>query len=233
MKFHSQKLLKIAALSLGLASLGGCSVLGGFWHDTKQFSQSKIAYIGSLLRPTPKQVAIFEPARRDNNPANSDFMQKYSTPITDTVPPTRYAMSHTIEEGVHVYRPGGHVQHIIKAPPQAIARPQTTIISGTNYTTRSQLRPASNPYPASVHRLAEPVQELAGAARTAEIPDLSYVKIGGGSDMTDWQNCQRENGQYMRPSGDGFQIDPGFDLCMRNKGYLTEQEALKVLQIKH
>jgi len=61
------------------------------------------------------------------------------------------------------------------------------------------------------------------------MPNLSYVKMGGGTSISDWQNCQSMAGSYVTPNGAGFMITPGFDNCMRGKGYIPEDEALAMM----
>lgn len=55
--------------------------------------------------------------------------------------------------------------------------------------------------------------------------DVSYVKMGGGSDMADWQACETLAGGLFITRPDGFEVDAEFDGCMRSRGYKTEQEA--------
>lgn len=54
---------------------------------------------------------------------------------------------------------------------------------------------------------------------------LSYVKIGGGSRMADWQACEAEAGGYFQMTPSGFVVEPAFDRCMRRAGYVSEAEA--------
>lgn len=54
---------------------------------------------------------------------------------------------------------------------------------------------------------------------------LSYVKIGGGSSMAEWQSCEVKAGGYFLQNARGFTVMPAFDSCMRSKGYITEAEA--------
>ena len=55
--------------------------------------------------------------------------------------------------------------------------------------------------------------------------DLSYVKIGGGSKISDWQSCEGQAGSYFLTTATGFLVAPEFDSCMRSKGYKPEAEA--------
>lgn len=53
---------------------------------------------------------------------------------------------------------------------------------------------------------------------------LSYVRLNGESRMSDWENCERLHNGYWRIDAAGGRIDPGFEVCMRNKGYVRESE---------
>ena len=61
------------------------------------------------------------------------------------------------------------------------------------------------------------------------MPNLSYVKLSGGTSISDWQSCQSEAGGYIQPAQNGFTIRPDFDYCMRVKGYIPEGEALEFI----
>jgi len=59
-----------------------------------------------------------------------------------------------------------------------------------------------------------------------EIGDsLSYVKMGGGSKISDWQACEKQAGGYFNTTSTGFIVEPKFDSCMRGAGYKPESEA--------
>jgi len=59
-----------------------------------------------------------------------------------------------------------------------------------------------------------------------EIGDsLSYVKMGGGSKISDWQECEKQAGGYFVTTPTGFVLEPKFDSCMRSLGYKPESEA--------
>jgi len=69
------------------------------------------------------------------------------------------------------------------------------------------------------------------AERQAEAQSLSYVKMGGGSQIADWQACETQAGGYFIASPNGFSVEPGFDSCMRAKGYKPEAEAQAELEL--
>ncbi len=54
---------------------------------------------------------------------------------------------------------------------------------------------------------------------------LSYVKMGGGSKIADWQSCEKQAGGYYQARSDRYVVKPKFDSCMRAAGYKPEAEA--------
>ena len=82
-----------------------------------------------------------------------------------------------------------------------------------------------------------PAIGLAGAARPAKpvkaeavsnLTDTSFVKIGGKSQMTDWQTCESGAGGVFVPADTalGYSVSAKFETCMRGKGYVPESEAI-------
>lgn len=57
------------------------------------------------------------------------------------------------------------------------------------------------------------------------IPDISFAKLGGGSNMADWLSCENKAGGYLYwEDGVGYALDPTFESCMRAKDYALESE---------
>ena len=57
------------------------------------------------------------------------------------------------------------------------------------------------------------------------IPDISFAKVGGGSNMQDWLACEEKAGGYLYwEDGKGYALDPTFESCMRGKDYALESE---------
>ncbi len=61
-------------------------------------------------------------------------------------------------------------------------------------------------------------------AATAPADSLAFVKLNGDSSMADWQTCENLNLGYWLIDAAGGRIDPKFESCMRNKGYVLESE---------
>ena len=51
-----------------------------------------------------------------------------------------------------------------------------------------------------------------------------FVKLNGDSDAADWRNCETLNRGYLFLSEYNFNLHPGFEVCMRNKGYVLSTE---------
>jgi len=79
-----------------------------------------------------------------------------------------------------------------------------------------------------------PVQ-MVEAAPTASLAqpqptdDVSFVKIGGGSNMNDWLACEAQAGGFIRVTQSGYLVDPAFESCMRAKGYKPESEVADLI----
>lgn len=55
--------------------------------------------------------------------------------------------------------------------------------------------------------------------------DAAFVKLNGTSDNTDWRNCETRSKGYLFISEYDFSLQPEFEVCMRNKGYVLATEA--------
>ena len=61
-------------------------------------------------------------------------------------------------------------------------------------------------------------------AEASDPRDVAFVKVNGSSETMDWQNCETRHRGYLFMSEDDFRLDPGFEVCMRNKGYVLSAE---------
>jgi len=55
--------------------------------------------------------------------------------------------------------------------------------------------------------------------------DVGFVKLNGKSDVADWRNCETISRGYLYISKYDFSLDPNFEVCMRNKGYVLTTES--------
>jgi len=79
------------------------------------------------------------------------------------------------------------------------------------------------PAPKVRSRVFQP--EPAPVLEASSDEDISYVKMGGGSNMSDWQACETLAGGLFVTNSEGFTVAADFDRCMRARGYITEREA--------
>lgn len=69
---------------------------------------------------------------------------------------------------------------------------------------------------------AEPALRV---AETTDPRDVAFVKLNGESEALDWRNCETLHRGYLRLTEYEFRLDPEFEVCMRNKGYVLTTEA--------
>lgn len=55
--------------------------------------------------------------------------------------------------------------------------------------------------------------------------DAEFVKLNGTSENSDWRNCEAQSNGYLYISEYDFSLQPDFEVCMRNKGYVLTTEA--------
>jgi len=55
--------------------------------------------------------------------------------------------------------------------------------------------------------------------------DAAFVKLNGKSQDIDWRNCEVMSRGYLFASEYDFRLDPNFEVCMRNKGYVLTAEV--------
>ena len=83
------------------------------------------------------------------------------------------------------------------------------------------------------YKSAPPARIVEAAPRnTPQVTqEISFVKMGGGSDMQDWASCEAQAGGFVTVVQGGYLIDPAFESCMRSKGYKPESEAAHELSL--
>lgn len=62
------------------------------------------------------------------------------------------------------------------------------------------------------------------AASYSDPRQSEFVMLNGQSETADWQNCETRHRGYLFISEYDFTLDPGFEVCMRNKGYVLSTE---------
>jgi len=69
------------------------------------------------------------------------------------------------------------------------------------------------------------LQTLYAPAAYRDPRDAGFVKLNGKSEAIDWRNCETLSRGYLFISEDDFRLDPEFEVCMRNKGYVLSTES--------
>lgn len=57
----------------------------------------------------------------------------------------------------------------------------------------------------------------------ADPRDTAFLKLNGQSKASDWTSCETSRG-YILAVDEKLYLDPGFEVCMRNKGYVMAHE---------
>ena len=209
----SRKLTKVTILAAVAVSLSGCvqiTKLGdNMWGHTKNawgYTKTAANFVASpvtkLLRSTPKQHYVFEDASRAQNMAKQAF-------LSDGKP--NYARAN------------------ISPQLAEIGVPQTPNYQELAYS-QQPYRSEYSHLPVAPSRIVE-AQPRKSVAATPTSNNISFVKMGGGSNMQDWVMCEAEAGGFIRVVQGGYLIDPGFESCMRAKGYKPESEVADALSL--
>lgn len=67
-------------------------------------------------------------------------------------------------------------------------------------------------------------QPAYSAAAYSDPRQAEFVMLNGESNIADWQNCETLHRGYLYASEYDFSLNPGFEVCMRNKGYVLTTE---------
>lgn len=207
----SRKLTKMAIIAAISVSLSGCvqiTKLGdNMWGHTKNawgYTKSAANFVArpvtKLLRSAPESQYVFEDASRAQNMAKAAFMS----------------------DGNPSYNRELVVPKLAQLPV-----PQTHHYQAPVYSPDSYQSVYGNPSIAP-RRVVE-AQAAASLATPQISNDISFVKMGGGSNMQDWMTCEAEAGGFVRVVKGGYLIDPAFEHCMRAKGYRPESEVADVI----
>lgn len=53
----------------------------------------------------------------------------------------------------------------------------------------------------------------------------AFINLNGQTQQSDWRNCETMHKGYLFADEGEFRLNPKFEVCMRNKGYVMESEA--------
>ena len=123
--------------------------------------------------------------------------------------------------------PEDEVVFVEAAPVQSVATetsyaaPTTAYSAPTSYSTSATYAPA----PArSTGRYYSDREDAVPAVAIASPSELSFVRLNGPSDVGDWRTCENLHRGYWLVDAAGGRVNPTFEVCMRNKGYVRESE---------
>ena len=232
---------KIAVMAGLSVTLTGCAQMHSFgdsmWGYTKSAANFVASPVTKLLRSAPEPQYVFDGGAHNAQQAAynaflSDSQGKHRSqglvvPDLQTLPVPNTPRYQTSPYQQAVY------QHPIYQAPQTA----NSIYDSPSYhyndlpyleDIQTQLWPDSAPA-----QIAYAPQQSMPYASSAQIDlaqtdvsdDISFVKVGGGSDMRDWSICEAESGSVFRILDTGYMIEPRFESCMRAKGYKPESEV--------
>ena len=215
----SQKLTKMTLIAAMTVSLSGCAQITKLgdnmwghtknaWGYTKSAANFVVSPVTNLLRSAPEPEYVFQDAAYAQNMAKQAF-DSNGYPYLDEYPAQSQGLI---------------APNSAQLPVQQIPNYQAPAYAPQSY--QSEYR---NP-PVAPTRLVE-AQPTAHLATPQPTNDISFVKIGGGSNMQDWLSCEAEAGGFVRIVQGGYLLDPGFESCMRAKAYKPESEVADQLSL--
>ena len=207
----SRKLTKITIIAAVAVSLSGCTHItklgDNMWGHTKNawgYTKSAANFVASpvtkLLRSAPEQNYVFDDASRAQYLAKQAFLSDGQAPRSADLRASELAQ---------------------------LPLPQTPNYHSPVYSSQHSLSGFDNP-PAAPSRIAQ-MQAAPPMAAPQTSNNISFVKMGGGSNMQDWVLCEAEAGGFIRVVQGGYLIDPGFESCMRAQGYRPESEVAEII----
>jgi len=209
----SRKLTKIALIAAVTVSLSGCAQItklgDNMWGHTKNawgYTKSAANFVASpvtkMLRSAPEPRYVFEDASRAQNMAKQAFNSDDA---------------------------GAYANEIYAPHSADLPAPQTPHYQASVNTPR-RYHSEYDDVSVAPRRVvqAQPHTQNSTPQTSTEI---SFVKMGGGSDMQDWISCEAEAGAILHIVSGGYLIDSGFEGCMRAKGYKPESEVADALSL--
>ena len=206
----SHNFTKTALMVTAAMSLTGCAQMskmgGDMWGYTKSAANFVSSPVTKLLRSTPEHDYVFDSAPQSQQAIKAAFAQEssqngYAQPRGELVVPQ-------------------HAQ---------LPVPQTPNYQDPVYAPDSYQSVYGNP-PVAPARVVQ-AQPRAPLAAPQTSQNISFVKMGGGSNMHDWLMCEAQAGGFVRVVQGGYLIDPGFESCMRAIGYKPESEVADQLSL--
>jgi len=246
-------IFKLTILIFGAVAITGCTALGHGNGKSRYGDYYAAVPVSQYLRPAPYQTYYFDYGSYYTQANAIETAKSRFQPVPQHVhqanpaPPRPVKLADNIshENGVMVHRPA--VSAVRSAPRQSmrhieIAPEPITVVPEYKTQETYVFEETVKAPAASLQVQPESIPVISSAPAYDRIPefeyesssnfsgvDISYVKMGSGSDIADWQACETQVGGYMEYGQTGYAIDPAFDNCMRYKGYKPESEAKEEL----
>lgn len=198
----SRKLTKLTIIAVVAVSLSGCAQINKLGDNMWGHTKNAWGYTKSA----------------------ANFVASPVTKLLRSAPEPKYVFEDATREqnmAKQAFNSDGHSAYSKSFDAAAFAQlpvPQTPTYQA----------PASSTVPVAPRRVVQ-AQQTAPLNAPRISNDISFVKIGGGSNMQDWVMCEAEAGGFVRVVEGGYLIDPGFERCMRTKGYVPESEVADVI----
>lgn len=229
----TQFIAKIAVITGLAVSLSGCAQIGlvgdNLWGFTKSTAHFVTKPVTGLLRSAPRHDYVFDQDAQQNlyvaqhqvktalaNDGTTHPRSQLDVPNLKRLPQPQ------TQNYRHVMRtPSYEHQSILagKIPRRIVRQPRPIVRQASHHIQNPVQRQSHNQVQRQAYLQPTPQQQAHAQ------DDISFVKIGGGSDMKDWKSCQQSAGNYFQMTDSGYRIDPNFENCMRSKGYKPENEA--------
>ncbi len=256
----TQFIAKVTLIAGITASMTGCAQMSfvgdNLWGFTKSTANFATKPVTGLLRPAPSQGYIFETTPKpyqiissqhqvkNDFATNGGFDNRERVVISKlnhlSVPQTQNYRN-IAQLPTNNYRANQHQPVRYQTPSlQRASKPsyrtthKTRRISGLipRRIVRRPYKPQENPQFRNNSYTRTQIQAESHAENQVQSnQDISFVKIGGGSNMSDWTSCQQQSGSYYQMTKTSYRIDPNFENCMRGKGYKLESEAKDELNL--
>lgn len=192
---------QIVTAGLAIIALSGCAELGSIgkyaWQQTETAAEFLYKPVASLLRETPEQAYAFDDS---TDQTVTDYNVKvFQEPASQET----YAFLEQNDTSHQSFN--------------------TEMYSGEAFDTQTV-------YAESIdmgYDTASNDFNDFGSDDSLDVSDISFIKIGGGSDMQDWMNCEAEVGGYMSWENGENVVSQDFEICMRMNGYILEKDLDK------
>jgi len=202
------RVLGLAVITLTGLGLSGCSQISSVFSKKPHYhtNDGTVVYTPvqtqAHLRTTPQQSYQFSQATyvADTYVSSSEYAETAQS--VSEYPATQYSSSQ------------------YAAPQYATPQYATPQYSSSQYTSPQYTGSQSSGSSMGSHN-SQPTYSVAAFS---DPRDAEFVMLNGESNIVDWQNCETLHRGYLFASEYEFGLNPEFEVCMRNKGYVLTSE---------